>query len=422
MKKILAIILVLAFVISFVGCAKIDETDLDSSIITSTEASQNPQLNEQTNSNVEESQAKPNSDTIKQNDKTSLDTNKKSDKTSSSQSKVTNTSSSTKTKKGIKKIVDESNKYLKTGNIVQFYKDDSYNAYYTVSGKNDGIIVYFNDGTKMGVTEAFEKGKVSLADLKKYSVKYIKGYQGKSVFDLTKSYDCNVKKKTQEFYKDKYFSYTFSTEKADYVKYLDKDGKTWTAVKALKSGLIKPYDLSNMGVKFSKKLIADKTVIVNESEGFMTAAVITEFFRDDKYIYEFSSMINVVVYYPDGTKEDVTKALEKGKIKVSDLDKFGIKYIKSSIADRKKEMHIVDLTRSGKYDVVNTEEEFYRDEQYIYLFPTQKSQYINITFYFDDVKLNVKEALLSGRIDIDSVLKAMDIEKIVYIKRQIDSK
>ena len=122
MKKTLAIILVLAFVISFVGCAKIDETDLDSSIVTSTEASQNPQLNEQTNSNVEESQAKPNSDNIKQNDKTSSDTNKQKDKTSSSQSKVTNTSSSTKTKKGIKKIVDDSNKYLKQAILYSFIR------------------------------------------------------------------------------------------------------------------------------------------------------------------------------------------------------------------------------------------------------------------------------------------------------------
>ena len=399
MKKLLAIILVLVFVLSLCGCANENasivcgsDENLDNSGIVSEETS--------------ESQENESEETSSETD------------TSENVSKPTNTSSKVKSDKRIEKIVDKSHKYLKRGNIVKFYEEDFFDTYFTVSGENDGIIIYFKDGTTMGAVEAFEKKLVKISDLDKYGVKYIKDYS-KSFFDLTEYYDCDVKKGKQEFYRDENFSYFFTAKKADYIKYVDKKGKTWTAGDALRAGIIKHYDLGNF-IDFDKKYIGNKLLIVNESEGYGTAAVITEFFRDDTYIYEFSSRKSVVVYYPDGTTDDVSEALEKGKIKIADLDKFGIKYMKSSIADRKKEMMIVDLTRNGKYTVDDAEEEFYRNEQYSYLFPTQKSKYVVIRFYFDNVELNVKEALASGRTDIDSVLREMDRCKIDYIKRPIN--
>jgi hypothetical protein len=74
-------------------------------------------------------------------------------------------------------------------------------------------------------------------------------------------------------------------------------------------------------------------LIVNQSEGYATTQALVEFYRDDNYKYEFSDGRSVMVYYPDGTSENVTKALEEGKIKVTDLDEFGIKYNKSSISE-----------------------------------------------------------------------------------------
>lgn len=227
--------------------------------------------------------------------------------------------------KRIEKIVDESHKYLKTGNIIKFYEEDNY-EYYTVSGKNDGIMVYFKDGTKMGIFEAFKKKLVKLSDLEKYDVKYIKKFAGSQIFDLTETYDCGAEKKTQEFYRDENFSYTFSSQKADYVKYVDKNGKTLTVGEALKQDKTKMYDIGNAGIDFDKKYIGNKLLIVNESEGYATTQAFVEFYRDDTYVYEFSDGRNVVVYYPDGTSQGVTKALQSGKIKVTDLDKFGIKY------------------------------------------------------------------------------------------------
>jgi hypothetical protein len=317
MKKILAIVLVLVFVLSLCGCAneKVSsntESFVDNGSTVSDETIESEEVNSQETESEEQ---------------TSFETDD-----SKKESEPTNTSSKVKSDKRIKKIVDESHKYLKTGNIVKFYEKDFFNAYFTVSGENDGIIVYFEDGTTMGVVEAFEKKQVTLADLDKFGVKYIKGYS-RSFFDLTEYYDCDIENKTQEFYRDENFSYTFPTEKADYVKYVDKNGKTWIAGDALRAGKIKHYDLGNW-IDFDKKYIGNKLLIVNESEGYFTLDSFEEFYRDETYIYYFPDVRVVVVYYPDGTSQDVTDALKDGKIKVTDLKKFGITYYTN--ADLKK--------------------------------------------------------------------------------------
>jgi hypothetical protein len=93
----------------------------------------------------------------------------------------------------------------------------------------------------------------------------------------------------------------------------------------LRAGKIKHYDLGNW-IDFDKKYIGNKLLIVNESEGYFTLDSFEEFYRDETYIYYFSDGMYVVVYYPDGTSQGVTEALKDGKIKVTDLKKFGIKY------------------------------------------------------------------------------------------------
>jgi hypothetical protein len=412
MKKILSIILVLATLLSLAGCGVADND--------SGNAPDNVELIG-SGDNEAVDVTTPTDEPL---DKTSSDESTSSDTDSSDITSVYHdcmVRSPQKENKKIKKIVDESHKYLKTGNIVMFYeeKEEIYGGYFTVSGESDGIIIYFEDGTTMGVVEAFKKKLVKLSDLDKFGVKYINNIAGLDIFDLTETYDCNVKKGKQEFYRDKNFSYFFPSQKDDYVKYVDKNGKTILASEALKAGKIKLSDLGNWGVDFDKKYLGDKVLIVNESEGYPTTDMVTEFFRDETYVYSFSSGKCVWVYYPDGTGESVTKALEKGKIKISDLDKFDIDYWGESIEDKKKEIYIVDLTEYRNYPVDDAEEEFYRDDKYVYLFPTQKSKYVMVALYWYNEDMTAKEALAKGKIDIDSVLKEMDKQKIAYIKRPI---
>lgn len=53
-----------------------------------------------------------------------------------------------------------------------------------------------------------------------------------------------------------------------------------------------------------------------------------EFYRNSNYAYEFSVIKSqyVEVHYKDGTKENIKDALKNGNVKISDLDRFGIKY------------------------------------------------------------------------------------------------
>jgi hypothetical protein len=413
----LAIILGLVFALSLVGCAQTDETNLNVSDITSTQGLQDSetgdeiQLQTQKQDNeTDTSESKPTS--------ASSSVKEDSEKTEKPQSKPTNTSTAKKTKKDVKKIVDESHKYLKTGNIVKFYEKDNY-EYYTVSGKKDGIMVYFKDGTKMGVVEAFKKKIVTLSDLKKYKVKYIKEWSNYGTFDLTDYYDCDVAKKPQEFYRDKYFTYTFSTQKADYVKYLDKDGKTWLLSEALKSG---KTDIYTAGILlfYNKNVIGDEPVLVDVTKhiNFINAPSRC-FYSDENYFYYYPDITFISVYYPDGTEEYLEDALEQGKVKISDLKKFDIEYYKISKKYLSEDIWIIDHTKYYDYGFDKKEDEFYRDDKYIYLYPTEKNEYVEIYLRESNKECRIDVALDRKYIDIDTVLKQMDKQNIEYIKRPI---
>lgn len=56
------------------------------------------------------------------------------------------------------------------------------------------------------------------------------------------------------------------------------------------------------------------------------------FYSDNTYNYYFSSIRSdyVIVYYNDGSEQTVKDAIAEGKIKISDLDIFGINYIKTN--------------------------------------------------------------------------------------------
>ena len=102
-----------------------------------------------------------------------------------------------------------------------------------------------------------------------------------------------------------------------------------------------PYR-NNKGVKFGTwfmtyklpsnnnleiKSITDKTkTMIN----FACAEVLSSFYEDEFNIYYFDCMKNkyVIVKYKDNSEETVSDALKNNHIKISDLDKYNIKYIK----------------------------------------------------------------------------------------------
>ena len=72
--------------------------------------------------------------------------------------------------------------------------------------------------------------------------------------------------------------------------------------------------------------IIDRTV----TEQIPTDTALETFYETYDDIYCFGSIKSeyVIVKYTDGTSETVKEALKNGRIKIDDLDKFGISYIK----------------------------------------------------------------------------------------------
>lgn len=87
-------------------------------------------------------------------------------------------------------------------------------------------------------------------------------------------------------------------------------------------------------VNYSKDIkMSWKTVtnIKDTSDEFATCAdAIETFYEDDKYTYSFHCIMSdrIMVYYDDGTSENVEQALNKGHISIRLLDKYKIRYIK----------------------------------------------------------------------------------------------
>lgn len=94
--------------------------------------------------------------------------------------------------------------------------------------------------------------------------------------------------------------------------------------------------IKSKGTKFScLELIEYDEVIdivdtTKDIEEFVCPEALEEFFEDKNYKYYYSCMKSeyIIVKYESGFEETVTNALKNGSINVSDLDTYGIKYIK----------------------------------------------------------------------------------------------
>ena len=78
--------------------------------------------------------------------------------------------------------------------------------------------------------------------------------------------------------------------------------------------------------------IGDVIDIIDTSKNldFICPEALEEFYSDDNYTYYWSCIKNtyVIVIYESGFEETVSNALKNGTITISDLDRYGISYIK----------------------------------------------------------------------------------------------
>lgn len=93
----------------------------------------------------------------------------------------------------------------------------------------------------------------------------------------------------------------------------------------------------NMTVYNNTKLKLEKEfAIIDSSKDFECNDIEEEIYRDNNYIYylpcEKSQYIKVV-YPPNEYAENLKSSLDEGRIKVSDLDRFNIEYIRKEITN-----------------------------------------------------------------------------------------
>ena len=87
----------------------------------------------------------------------------------------------------------------------------------------------------------------------------------------------------------------------------------------------------------TKNNLDEEFVIVDTSKDikdFSCDTALEEIYRDDKYIYSLPCIKSTyikVIYAPNRYQEGLKSSLEYGRIKINDLDRFNIEYIKEEI-------------------------------------------------------------------------------------------
>lgn len=136
----------------------------------------------------------------------------------------------------------------------------------------------------------------------------------------------------EPFYKDDSYIYIFGNPISEYVIVEFSDRSTQNVKEALADGNITIGDLDTFGIHYFAEPKLIKDIIYHSDRGGENDAL-EPFYSDEKYIYSYPSVRSdvVIVYYKDGTEQTAKDALAEGRIKIADLDWFGIKYWKEPV-------------------------------------------------------------------------------------------
>ena len=164
--------------------------------------------------------------------------------------------------------------------------------------------------------------------------------------------------------------------------------------------------VENMSTKQASKEIEN---IIFHSDRGGSAQALEGFYSDEKYDYYFPTIRNYVtiVYYKDGTEQTVKDALAEGKITITDLDRFNIRYCREpkqgyeqsrliTVAEVSEEA----LLGTEYYEYIHDQNEYTR---YILISPTEKITDVRVTDIVLDAGLEFGDVLY--------VLSALDSNK-----------
>lgn len=136
------------------------------------------------------------------------------------------------------------------------------------------------------------------------------------------------------FYEDENHAYFFGYPISPYVTVYYTDGSEENVKDALEKGHMQISELDRWSIRyFAEAKWVERIVDLTKNGEIATDDALEGFYRDDENLYLFSSIKSqyVIVYYKDGSEQSVKDALAEGRVKISDLDWFGIDYDKSPL-------------------------------------------------------------------------------------------
>ena len=307
-----------------------------------------------------------------------------------------------------------------------FFSDDSFN-YYFGSIKSQHIIVEFSDGTTMNVKEAFELGRVTIADLDRFNIAYSveiedNGLEVVGIIDRTVTEMIPTDSALELFWQDEFCDYYFPSIRSDYVIVELLNGDTYYVFDALEQGLISVEDLDRYNIQYitvkTREPAADECVIesvkITDESDENTSPYAELFYTDEEYMYFYPrAAYEAEIFYTNGYSEPLYSALERGTITYDELDNSSVEYFKVRAADFGKcgIKDIVDLEAlgymknefpGGMHD--DTFDTIFEDDNFLYELHTPYEAAV-IVVYNDNSTERVKDALSAGRATVADLEK-----------------
>lgn len=217
------------------------------------------------------------------------------------------------------------------------------------------------------------------------------------IIDRAKEENIPTDSALELFWSEEEYEYFFPSIRSEYVVVLYTDGTRQTVTEALEEGRITIADLDTFGIDYHRGPVVRVVDIVDrtETEFLATADALEGFWRDEEYIYCFSSIKShyIIVHYSDGTQLPIREAMSRGDVTVADLDRFGIGYWKEEI--------VTAVGMECKEGVLDALKLFWEDEKYKYYFPNYDTE---VTVLLSDGhSWPLQDALMDGIVTVDDL-------------------
>lgn len=210
-----------------------------------------------------------------------------------------------------------------------FWSDESYDYYFSTI-RSHYVIAHYSDGTEEPIKAALEAGRVTLADLDRFGIKYSTEaiIYVTDIIDRTETEHLLTADALEGFWSDEEYHYYFSSIKSHYIIVHYSDGTQEPVREAMGAGRVTLGDLDRFGIGYYKEEIVT-AVGMECKEGVLDALGL--FWSDEEYDYYFPNCdTEVTVLLSDGHSWPLQDALMEELVTVSDLDRYGIRYYKEA--------------------------------------------------------------------------------------------